>query len=167
MEFISLLTPIAFTRSLITMASFSKGDTFTTFSEVEEKVKEYEKTKFVQLWKRDTRKLETAQKRFPNKVFKPDLVYYELQYRCINGGRTFKSRSAGDRPKQCTFRQDCQFLLKLRATNDGNNLEVVNFCEQHNHMISEGEYQHLSSQRCISRPGRDQVKEMLKVDAKR
>ena len=61
------------------MASFSKGDKFATFSEAEEKVKEYEKTKFVQMWKRDARKLETAQKRFPNRVFKPELVYYELQ----------------------------------------------------------------------------------------
>ena len=120
------------------MASFSKGDTFATFSEVEEKVIKYEKTKFVQMWKRDARKLETSQKCFPNKVFKPELVYYELQYRCINGGRTFKSRSAGDRPKQCTSRQDCQFQLKLRAIRDGNNLEVVHFCEEHNHVISEG-----------------------------
>ena len=60
------------------MVSLSKGDTFATFSEVEEKVNEYEKTKFVQIWKREARKLEAAQKRFPNKVFKPDLVYYEL-----------------------------------------------------------------------------------------
>ena len=32
---------------------------------VGDKVKEYEKTEFTQMWKRDARKLETAQKHFP------------------------------------------------------------------------------------------------------
>ena len=38
--------------------SFSVGDSFSTFEDLENKVKEYESTHFVQFWKRDARTIE-------------------------------------------------------------------------------------------------------------
>ncbi len=43
--------------------TFTVGETFRTFEEVEVKVKEYEKANFVQLWKREAKTIESAKKR--------------------------------------------------------------------------------------------------------
>ena len=76
--------------------SFSVGDLFSTFDELEAKVKAYECTRFVQFWKRDARTIEAAKKCL-NKFLKPDLKYYELKYCCIHGGQAFKAKGKGSR----------------------------------------------------------------------
>ena len=76
------------------------GDRFKTFVEVETKIHQYEKEKFVQFYKRDSRKIEAAQKRAPHKNFKKEIVYAELVYSCKHGGKKFKSESKGKRPNQ-------------------------------------------------------------------
>ena len=43
--------------------SFSVSDSFKTFEELEKNVKEYEQFKSIQLWKRDTRTVQSAQRR--------------------------------------------------------------------------------------------------------
>ena len=44
-------------------SSFEIGESFRSFDEVEFKIKEYEQANCVQFWKRDARKVESAQKR--------------------------------------------------------------------------------------------------------
>ena len=73
------------------MASFTVGDRFKTFVEVEMKIHQYKKEKFVQFYKRDSRKIEAAQKRTLHKNYKKEIVYAELVYSCIHGGKKFKS----------------------------------------------------------------------------
>ncbi|KAL8610950.1 hypothetical protein ACOMHN_042567 [Nucella lapillus] len=68
---------------------------------------------YVQLWRRDSRKLETAHKRFPNRSFNSELVYYEVSWNCVHGGRVHKSRSGGDRPNTSTYRQACPFFAEV------------------------------------------------------
>ena len=43
-------------------SSFSVGDTFSSFEEVEGKIKEYEKINYVQFWKCEARTIEAAKK---------------------------------------------------------------------------------------------------------
>ena len=43
--------------------SFSVGDSFSTYDELESKVKAYERVHFVQFWKRDVRTIDAAKKR--------------------------------------------------------------------------------------------------------
>ena len=76
--------------------SFSVGDSFSTFEDLENKVKEYEGTHFVQVWKRDARTIGAAKKRL-DKFLKPELKYYELKYYCIHGGQAFKAKGKGSR----------------------------------------------------------------------
>ena len=66
------------------MECFIVGGRFTTFAEVEKKIHQYEKEKFVQFYKRDSRRIEAARKRAPHKNFNCDnIVYSELVYSCI------------------------------------------------------------------------------------
>ena len=65
--------------------SFAEGDLFSTYVELEAKVKACERAQFVKFWKRDARTIEAARKRL-DKFLKPELKYYELKYCCIHGG---------------------------------------------------------------------------------
>jgi hypothetical protein len=76
--------------------SFAVGDFFSTFDELEAKVKAYENAQFMKFWKRDSRTIEAAKKRL-NKFLKPELKYYELKYCCIHGGQAFKAKGKGSR----------------------------------------------------------------------
>ena len=82
------------------VSCFTVGDKFATFLELEEKIHKYQKDQFVQFYKRDSRKIEAARKRATNKNYKEEIVYSELVFSCIHGGKKFKSKSDGKRPKQ-------------------------------------------------------------------
>ena len=78
------------------IVSFSVGDIFKTFEELEKKVKEYEQFKSIQLWKRDTRTVQCAQKRM-DRPLNSRIKYYEIVYSCIHGDKKFKSKGEGNR----------------------------------------------------------------------
>ena len=78
------------------VSSFSVGDTFSSFEEVEGKIKEYEKINYVQFWKREARTIEAAKKR-TDRYMKPELKYYQLKFCCIHGGKKFKPGGSGIR----------------------------------------------------------------------
>ena len=79
---------------------FTIGDIFSSFSELKDKIEDFEKANFVQLYIRRSRSIEAAAKRAPKKQFNEELKYYEVEYSCIHGGKVFKSTSTGKRPNQ-------------------------------------------------------------------
>ena len=78
------------------VVSFAVGESFGTFEELEVKIKAYEQRHYVQLWKRDTRTVQAAQKRL-NSPLSERIKYYEVKYSCIHGGKNFKARGEGKR----------------------------------------------------------------------
>ena len=76
-------------------------------------------------------------KRAPKKNFAPQLLYGDLQYACIHGGRKYKSKSTAARPQQHTFQLECPFQLQISSSEDGTKLMVTEMNEQHNHEMSE------------------------------
>ena len=76
--------------------SFSVGDLFHSFTEVQDKIKAYKEQAFCELWKRDARKIAAARKRM-GRPMKEELEYYELKYCCIHGGQPFKAKGRGIR----------------------------------------------------------------------
>ena len=60
----------------------------------------WEKENFTQLYVRSSRSIEAGRKRTPKKPLADRLQYSEMTYACIHGGRDFKTRSKGERPKQ-------------------------------------------------------------------
>ena len=68
---------------------FRVGDYFTSFLKLEEKIKSYEQSNSVQLWKREARTVASATKRV-DRYLKPDLKYYQLKYCYIHGEKSFK-----------------------------------------------------------------------------
>jgi len=87
---------------VMTAVQIAVGSTFSSFEKLEAEIKAYQKDKFVQLVKRDTRTLEMAKKRVPKRVEGANtaLVYYSIHYTCGFGGKTYKNEGSGQRRNQ-------------------------------------------------------------------
>ena len=107
------------------MADFNVDDLFSSYDELKEKIDEYQKQHSIELRVRDSRTLEAARKRFPNRVFSEELKYYELRFACVHSGKNF-SKSKED---------DCEMSIRLVVTRDGNYLQVKKLNETHNHPL--------------------------------
>ena len=81
------------------------GKKFEDFSAFESAIECYQNAEYVQFWKRDSRTISAAQSRLPKKSLNPRLKYYEIRYHCIQGGKSFKSKSTGMREQRyvCFF----------------------------------------------------------------
>ena len=76
--------------------SFSVSDQFHSYQELEIKINVFQERNGVQLWKRDSRTI-TAAARRSDKVINQSLVYSELWFCCINGGKKYNGKGKGIR----------------------------------------------------------------------
>ena len=78
------------------------GEAFSSYTDVEAKIKAYQREKFVQLNRRDSRTLAAAGKRVPKRVegARIDLQYYSVHFACVFGGKKYKSEGTGKRARQ-------------------------------------------------------------------
>ena len=76
------------------------GSAFSSLSALEEEIGRFQKNNSIQFYIRDSRKIEAAKRRAPHRKFNENLVYSEILYCCIHGGKNFKCRSKGERPNQ-------------------------------------------------------------------
>jgi len=84
---------------------FVVGQKFDSYTSLEEKVEDFKKHEFVDLYRRDTRSLENAIKRkriSKEKAKNHDLVFYEIKYQCLHGGG-FHSKSTGKRKTSLVY----------------------------------------------------------------
>ena len=79
---------------------FSIGSEFTTYTQLSSAIKNYEAANCITLYTRSSRTIQAARRRAPNRHFSELLVYSELDYACIHGGRDYKSHSKGIRKSQ-------------------------------------------------------------------
>ena len=79
-------------------ADFAVGKKFNTLDALEEAICRFQDQKFIQLWKRDARTIDsvTATGRV-ERPLKADLKYYQVKYCCVHGGKTFKPEGHGVR----------------------------------------------------------------------
>ena len=77
--------------------SFTVWESFETFQDLERNINDYEQSNSVQLWKRDARTVQIAQKRLPNRTLNERIKYYEITYACIHGGKKFRPSGNGKR----------------------------------------------------------------------
>ena len=82
--------------------SLSVGDSFDSYSELKDCIREFECANHTQLVHRDSRTLTAARKRAPKVVerAKPELVYCSIHLTCMFGGKKYKNESTGVRPSQ-------------------------------------------------------------------
>ncbi|XP_019857580.1 PREDICTED: uncharacterized protein LOC109585873 isoform X2 [Amphimedon queenslandica] len=141
--------------------SFVLGERFESYDELEAKLKQYEKATYTQWWKRDCRTVDAAKRRV-NRQLSDKIRYYEVVFKCINGGRKFKSKGEGIRSTM-TFRQNCPAELSLIASEDGNGLVVKKFLDEHNHPVNKQLFRQLPKQRKLSNSEEEEAKQLLEL----
>ena len=147
--------------------SFSVGQLFCDYSTLEKEVKHFETSNFVKLSKSDCRKISASAARCPDKTFNEGIVYSQLQYSCCQWGKAYKSRSRGDRPNQTTGKIGCPFVLRFKATKDGQALEIMQFSNIHNHEVTEMEFQYHPRVRKVDETTEKEIASHLQLSANR
>ena len=93
-------------KSSVTSSSesfrFCLGESFSTYYDLQAKVKTYERLAAVQLTHRDSRTLEGMKSCASNRVktANPQLVYYNIYFSCVFGGKKYKNKGSGQRGTQ-------------------------------------------------------------------
>jgi hypothetical protein len=106
---------------------FAVGEKFSSYDTLKDKISGYESSRSVQRYHSDSRTLEAARKRAPRKIAQANqaLVYYSINLSCVFGGKRYHSKSHGKRPHQSTIKQDCEAVIKLSLSDDGQSLVVT------------------------------------------
>ena len=148
---------------------FKVNDKFSSYTELENKISEYCKKNHADLHKRDARTLKSAVKQkkiSQERAQKTELVYYEVKYTCIHGGRNaYTPRGQGTR-KTSTFQCGCPFLIALRLSDDGQYLMVNQVVERHeNHSTDAEEYHYLPKSRKLNDAEKSYVSDMISLGA--
>nr|CAH7743642.1 unnamed protein product [Callosobruchus chinensis] len=143
------------------MPGLKKGKAFKSLQDLEEFIKDVENEQYIQLYKRDSKKISTMLKSCPKKCNNAnrDLIYYLLTYACYKGGQNFKSRGEGKR-KCSTFRDDCPMRLTFRLSPDGQKLILTKVEDTHNHDLDKTMFSLLPKQRRLNT---DEKKEILRL----
>ena len=74
------------------------GAKYKSFTDLECALKKFQQDNYIQLYKRIPRKLGTGPKYKNMEIAAGFLIYKELDYSCIHGGKHFSSISSGQRP---------------------------------------------------------------------
>ena len=92
-------------NSSLDSSRFCLGELFSSYRDLQTKVKAYEKQAAVQLTHRDSRTLEGMKARAPKrvKVANPQLVYYSICLCCVFGGKVTRTKAQGreERNSEC------------------------------------------------------------------
>ncbi|XP_037112667.1 uncharacterized protein LOC119125852 isoform X1 [Syngnathus acus] len=103
-----------------------KGTEFHSFESFSKAIKRWQRSNFVELYRRSSRTVENAKKRARNKSFSDDLVFAELDFACALGSK-------------CPDAKRCPFTIKVRVTPDGRKLYIkdISPADCHNHELSQ------------------------------
>ncbi|KAK0080925.1 hypothetical protein PV325_013085 [Microctonus aethiopoides] len=147
--------------------SFHLGEMFDSYEELENKLEQYSKRSLVHYWRRDSRTVTGAHMKTTRPISER-LKYYSVKYACIYGGQKFLPRGAGRRQSQ-SIRTNCPAHIMLRASKDGNQLEVTSVNNEHNHEISEELFKKLPQERKLCGEIKQEVQDLMQlhIDRKR
>ncbi|GFS22680.1 THAP domain-containing protein 4 [Elysia marginata] len=139
------------------------GTEFESYEALTKAIRMFEEKNFVNLIVRDTRTVKAAAKRNQRKAYNPAIKYSDISFCCTYGGKKYVSHSTGKRNHK-TIKQSCPFSLKVRATGDGQRLFVREYCDAHNHALSEAEFRFHPKQRKLDVSSQEEVATLLSLE---
>ncbi|XP_050309831.1 uncharacterized protein LOC126745850 [Anthonomus grandis grandis] len=122
----------------------NKGDIFSSLEEIEAKIEEVSRAKYLSFYKRDSRTIQTARDRV-KRPLDESLVFYQVKYNCIKGGQKYVHKGKGFRPpkRSCRSEELCLAHIHFTVTQAGNQFEVTSINNVHNHEVSLEAYRRL------------------------
>ncbi|CAI6371518.1 unnamed protein product [Macrosiphum euphorbiae] len=73
------------------------------------------------------------------------IKYYYIKYCCVHGGCHKKKKNTLDQRVTSTMRQGCEAFIYLKASANGQQLEITKMDETHNHETSKILYSHVGA----------------------
>ena len=67
-----------------------EGSKFISYESLSESIQQWKRENFVQLYKRRSRTIKSAARQATKKKYNESLVFAEIDYACIHGGRNLK-----------------------------------------------------------------------------
>ena len=107
-------------------------NSYSSYDELQSEISLYEKENFVNVAKKHSRTIENAIKRGSSKTFSSDLVLAEVYFVCKHGC-AHRERPTKKMRTTRTEKMGCPFIMKFRASSDGQSLILTHFEETHNH----------------------------------
>ena len=149
------------------MARLNVGKCFSSYEDLLSQIAEYEKENLINVAKKHSRTIENAVKRGSNKSYNQALVFAEVNFVCKHS-LSFRPRpTKGLRLNTRTEKMNCPFIIKVRATTDGQALLITHFNEVHNHDTSEEEFKLNPKQRRVGPETEKEIVNMISVNANR
>ncbi|XP_071533921.1 uncharacterized protein [Panulirus ornatus] len=145
--------------SLENVSLLSEGEEFSSFELLHEAIRRVEKKQNISYWKRHCRTIKAAQKRRQTPL-NPALVYSEIHWACVKGGRSYESKSKGQRPNQKTHKEGCGAFVKVCASKDGQKLVVTKANFVHSHTTNEDSFKCFPKQRRLDA---NEVKDLQEI----
>ncbi|XP_065565676.1 modifier of mdg4-like isoform X3 [Artemia franciscana] len=112
------------------------GAKFKSFLELKRSVHQFCLQEGIRVFTKDSVTIKRAltDKKIMKKALKcdPRLMYYKLEYSCVQGGKKYKRKSSGERSSS-TLRVNCPFTIKINSSEDGKYLVVQTLRDEHNH----------------------------------
>ena len=124
------------------------GKKFDSSEELDAAIKAYQRANCVNLYKKEARTIEAGRKKAPNRNFRDELKYFEIAYACVKNGKYKQKLTTGERAlNQRTVRDDCEFVIKVRTSVDGQQLVISSMNCEHKHGLSEAVFNSYHSER--------------------
>ena len=96
------------------MMALSVGDTFQSYEELSERIREFDAQNHIQFYHRDSRTLQGAKKCAPSSVEKANvsLKYFTIDLACLFGGKGYNAKEKGVRHHK-KYKNSLQLCMKL------------------------------------------------------
>ncbi|CAI6358456.1 unnamed protein product [Macrosiphum euphorbiae] len=143
-------------------------DVFSSFDEFESVLSHYKDKNYVDYYIKDCKTLASINAKFPNGKMvtaSTKIKYYYIKYCCVHGGCHKKKKNTLDQRVTSTMRQGCEAFIYLKASANGQQLEITKMDETHNHETSKILYSHLPNQRKITPENKAIVIELMDMKA--
>ena len=149
------------------MARFFVGKCFPCYEDLQLELALYEKENFVNVAKKHSRTIENAIKRGSSKSYNSNLMFSEVNFVCKHSCAYRQRANKGIRPNTRTEKVGCPFIMKFRATADGQALTLTHFEESHNHERTQEEFKMNPKQRRVDAETETEIAKMINLNANR
>ncbi|XP_032903624.1 uncharacterized protein LOC116990180 isoform X2 [Amblyraja radiata] len=117
------------------VTGFQVGAEFSSYSELHQELRRYQRDSSMQMLTRHTRTIEAQRRRAPKRPMNDALKFAEIDYVCNHGGKLFKTKRFCKRPIRRINKMKCPCIIKVRLSADGDKFVVKEMNESHNHTV--------------------------------
>lgn len=116
------------------------GKTYSSFESLQDDITLFEQENFVNLCKSDSLFIKRSQFGETCVDYNGKLVYKKINFTCKYSGTYRRNARSAERADYKTYKMNCPFVIKFRATTNGKYLRCIKIVNEHNHELSKEKF---------------------------